>query len=186
MKPPRRITLDPRAIARKPPFLVLETIAIGVLANTVASAPSQRPRLSSPPYRLSDELSFAGDFVRFLEEAGMSVLEVGSSTWAGTFKDENDAAFVKTNRGVLEVVIFSGRTNAQKIRVTSHTDFSNEEAPRYIYKLGGLPTNGEAANVDSAFPVYFTTYKNWFIVTEACDLDRAIKTAVSKRATLKR
>ncbi len=125
-------------------------------------------------------LSHAAEFVQFLQDAGLIVSEVEGSHLEGMFKDEMGAAFVRTDRGVVEVVIFPGATDAEKIKVTTHR--TGSPIVPYKYTFEGLPTNGQAHIWHSAYPTYFTMCRNWFIVVRDQELDRAIKEAVKSRS----
>jgi hypothetical protein len=159
---------------------------IGLLVMTLTSAQSIAfdsfsDAQQSPAPEISDEFDYTADFVAALKAAGLSVQKVARSTWEGTFKDENKAAFIETDKGVVEVVIFTGAANAEKIRITSYMTNSDGPATRYKYRLKGAAMNGGASRIDAAYPVYFTMYKNWFIITMKSEMDVIIKSALARR-----
>src|SRR5262249_4872772 len=95
-------------------------ISIGTLLSTeifvtchVVKAQQSSVLPSIPP-----ELSHSTEFVEFLQKAGLTVKEVLHSHFGGMFHNENRAAFIRTNKGVVEVVIFPRESDAEKITIT--------------------------------------------------------------------
>lgn len=154
-------------------------ICLIFLALALSSAASAQSINVEPD--IPAELSYVRDFVRFLQKAGLVVQKVQRSHLESEFKDVTKAAFITTNKGVVEVVFFPGITDAEKIRVTQYDLYTSEPVVPHKYKIEGQPINGDGGPIHATHPLYFTTYKNWFIETTKCELDALIKGALSQR-----
>jgi hypothetical protein len=118
------------------------------------------------------ELIHATEFVRFLQGAGLVVQEVLQSHHESMLGG-NKAAFIRTNRGVIEVVFLPGETDAEKITVTYSKNPSSTVPHRYV--INGQAINKESDTWEGAYPQYITLHKNLFITTSDCELDALIK-----------
>jgi hypothetical protein len=139
-------------------------------------------RVSADSHQLTEQatipldLSYATDFVRLVESTGLVVIEVLRSHNEAMLRETHKAAFVRTNKGVIEVVFFPGETDAEKITVTYSRIASSAVPHRYV--INGEAINGKSETWEAASPQYITLHKNWFITTSECDLDTLIKRAL--------
>jgi len=125
------------------------------------------------------DLQHAATLVQVLERAGLKVRDVRHSRLEAMFKGDVKAAYLTTNRGVVEAAIFSGPTDAEQIRITYSID-PGARTVRHRYRIEGWPTNGKAGHWDAAYPVYFTLHENWFLVTHHPELDPVLKRALGQ------
>src|SRR5215470_12890402 len=65
---------------------------------------------------------FAEPFVRMLERAGILVQSVEQSTSEALFTRVTNAAFIRTDHGVVEIVVFPGNTDAEQLSITYTKD----------------------------------------------------------------
>jgi hypothetical protein len=122
-------------------------------------------------------LEQATPFVEFLRSAGLTLLEVRRSHLESMFRDTRHAAYIRTDRGVVEVVVFDGATDAERMTIT----YSKTSSPggRHRYLLHG-PSDGEVTEWEGAQPAYFTLHRNWFIVTWQPELDAFVKRSLGQ------
>jgi hypothetical protein len=131
-----------------------------------------RPRISQQGgVAVSSRFQFAEPFVRTLEGAGIVVQSVEGSTSAALFSHVKDAAFIRTNQGVVEIVVFPGSTDAEQLSIIYTKDGPNG----HRYRIEGPVLTGPGPTIHAAAPEYFTLYKNWFIQTLDPDLEASIK-----------
>ncbi|MEW5980563.1 MAG: hypothetical protein AB1898_32670 [Acidobacteriota bacterium] len=132
------------------------------------------------PYEIPIEHRYAFEFARFLEKAGLTIEKIQGSHLAAMFENLHEAAFVTTNKGIVQVVFLAGEQDAEKIRVIAQTVYSQEPSAPYKYRIEGHPTVNQPEAMQAAEPLYFTTYKRWFIVATGCELDTLIKRACTQ------
>lgn len=120
---------------------------------------------------------YAEDFVRMLERAGITVRRLERSHLEGMFPLVSQAVFVVTDRGVVEAAFFEGPTDAEKLTIVYNKIGAGN---RHRYRLQGCPTQLDQRDINSAYPIYFTLHKNWFIQTLETDLEAAIKNALGQ------
>jgi hypothetical protein len=155
-------------------YLSLSLALLGLLGNAQVALTQPLP---------SSETGEVAEVSQFLQSAGLTVKNIARSHWEGTFKNEQQAAFIETDKGVVEVVIFSKGTDPFNLRIASQVVKDARGRLRYLYTLAGLPTNGDAANIDAAYPLYFTIYQNWFLITQITEIESVIKAKIhGKRA----
>jgi hypothetical protein len=118
------------------------------------------------------DLSYATDFVRFLQGTGLVVQEVLRSHHDAMLGG-NKAAFIRTDKGVIEVVFLPGGTDAEKITVTYSRNPSSNVPHKYI--INGQAINGKSDTWEAGYPQYITLHKNWFITTSEYELEALIK-----------
>lgn len=118
----------------------------------------------------------AMEFVRFLNEHGFKVLSVHRSKLEGFFRGVNRAAFIRTDKGIIEVIFFSEPRGAEKIEVTGQN-----RAGRYIYTFRGQPDPKPGDIIDASRPVYFIKQGGWLIVIDDQKIDNALKEAFVRR-----
>jgi hypothetical protein len=126
---------------------------------------------------IPDQLRHAAPFVEFLRGAGLTIREMQQSHLTGMFKGTGQAAYISTNLGVVEVVVFSGATDAESITITYSR---GPDAPAiHHYSIRG-PTEGTATEWDGAQPAYFTLHRNWFIVTWQPQVEAFLKRSLGQ------
>jgi len=118
----------------------------------------------------------AMEFAQFLGDHGIIVKSVHRSKMEGFFRGVKKAAFIKTDKGILEVLFFAESTGAEKVQVTER-----REEGRYIYSFEGQPELKQGDIIDSSLREYFTMHQNLFIVTRDEELDAAVKRALKQR-----
>ena len=74
--------------------------------------------LSCHFYRVPPELSHSIEFAQVLQKAGPKVEQVLRSRLEGMLGNENKAAFIRTDKGLVQVVIFPGEQDAERITIT--------------------------------------------------------------------
>jgi hypothetical protein len=126
-----------------------------------------------PDRPIPAELKHVAPFVEFLRGAGLIVLEVQQSHLTGMFKGTDQAAYITTNRGVLELVTFPGPTDAERITIEYSKTPGVPASHHYLFQ--GWPINGDAGKWSGTQPAYFTLHKNWFIVAWQPELDAFVK-----------
>ena len=141
------------------------------------AVPAQRPgspddsllRPSHPAY--ADAMEFA----RFLNEHNIAVKSIHNSKLNGFFRGLPKAAFLRTDKGILEVIFFPDN-GAEKVSVTERRDNN-----RYIYSFRGQPHPNPPRDIyNSARPVYFIMHGGWFVVTYNEEASTAVKSAFSR------
>jgi hypothetical protein len=127
---------------------------------------------------IPSELSHSIEFVQFLQKAGVKVEQVLRSKLEGFLGNENKAAFIRTDKGVVQVVIFPGEQDAERVTVT-YSKSSHQNVP-HIYVINGEVINGRRETINAAYPIYITLHKKWLIDTSVCELDETIKRALGQ------
>lgn len=118
----------------------------------------------------------AMDFARFLEDKGIKVKSVHGSKFNGFFRGIRKAAFLRTDKGIVEVIFFPDPTGAEKIQVTEQ-----RQPGRYLYSFQGQPhPNPPGDTIDSNRPMYFLMHRNWFIVPDGKKFYDALKDALKQ------
>jgi hypothetical protein len=125
---------------------------------------------------------FAEPFVRMLERAGIVVQSVEQSTSEALFTNVTSAAFIRTDGGVVEIVVFPGTTDAEQLSIT----YTKDGPSRHRYRIEGSILTPPGPDIHAAAPQYFTLYKNWFIETLDADLEALIKRILGQTNRLPR
>ena len=99
------------------------------------------------------------------------VHSVRHSTWNGFFNASEKAAWIETDRGIVEVVFFPTKADAERIRITP---VDNAAAGRFRYMIQETPSN-VARVVDGNRPLFFTIKDAQFLVTSSRELDMVVK-----------
>jgi hypothetical protein len=128
------------------------------------------------------ELSEAAEFVTLLQRAGVVVQEVklGSSKF---FEESEQAVFILTNLGMLEVEIFKIEKGAESITVTYGKN--SDSAMAHSYEIS-RPKGNKVGWTASSTPLFFTMHDKWFIKTWSARLDVLIKEALGEANALSR
>jgi hypothetical protein len=144
--------------------------ATGRLGPTVTTSPVQAIAPTAIPW--STDLAFANPLVELLRGGALTVLSVRSSVYDGMFQSTYRAAWIETDRGIVEAVFFADPAEVEQIRVTPVTG----EVGRYIYKIQApAPTLSHDVTIDAGFPLYFTLQHSMFLVTSNAELDETLK-----------
>jgi hypothetical protein len=122
------------------------------------------------PHPVPDELSFAKDFLQSLVDAGWTVREVRNSKFNSFFRDTGKAAFIRTERGVVEAVFFESEAEVEQISV-SEQQTGDLRYRRYIVRKPPLTNQ----RIEGGASCYFTKHRNVFIITTDPDLNDALK-----------
>ncbi len=108
-------------------------------------------------------------FAEFLQNTGIAVESIHRSKLEGLFRHTNKAAFIRTDKGVVEVVF--DPNGAEKIQISQSRDGRS-----YRYSLRA---DNETQTIDSRWPFYFVRHQNWFIVTRSESLASEIRLALT-------
>ena len=109
-------------------------------------------------------------FADFLKQHGLKVISVHKSKLNGFFRGINKAAFYKTDKGVVEVIFFPGPAGAEAVTV-----IEDRKDERFIYSFVGQPDPNPPGDIfNSKRPMYFAMYRNWFIVSQADEIMKAL------------
>ena len=114
-------------------------------------------------------------FAQLLREHGFTVRSVHRSKMEGFFKGLNKAAFIRTDKGVVEVIFFDDPAGAEKVQV-----LEQREDERYIYSFNGQPQPKRNDWFSSSHPVYFITHQNYLMLTSEKDLAASLKHTLAR------
>jgi hypothetical protein len=124
------------------------------------------------------DLVFSTPLVQWLGRSGVKVLSVRSSTYMSMFHSTDHAAWIDTNKGIVEVVFFADHTEGKYIRIIPFPDYS---ARRFSYIVRApSPIMLHDQTIDAAFPLYFTVERGMFMVTSSEELDKTLKSMFSE------
>lgn len=144
--------------------------ATGIPGPTGTTSPAQT--IAPTAIALPADLAFAGSLVELLSNAGLAIESVQSSVYMSFFRSTDQAAWIKTDRGIVEAVFFLDSAEAGQIRVTPISG----EVGRYTYRIQApAPTLSRDVTIDAAFPLYFTMQDAVFLVTSSAALDETLK-----------
>jgi hypothetical protein len=150
---------------------------VALLTACSSQTPISTQTLRPTPIGIPADLDFSSSLVQLLNNSGLNVLSVQSSTWNGMFQSTNKAVWIKTDQGIVEAVFFADPTEAKQIQITR---LSNTRAGRYIYKIQAPPsTLLHDVTIDAAFPLYFTMQHGMFLITSNAELDITLKRILS-------
>ena len=141
-------------------------LCLAIMTGATAATPQSPAGLPLP-----DEFKEVEPFVRFLEQHGLTVSEVDHEDLP-VIVGAKVSAYVGTERGRFDIMIFRGPNDAERVRVTYSR---GGRGSRHVYQVtdpyGRLPPR--TTEVDH--PLYFTMYRNWFVVTPDAVLDQWLK-----------
>jgi hypothetical protein len=146
-------------------------IFVSVLSFTLVCCPLV-PSLPATPQAgivVPDRFRHAEQFIRTLEAGGLVVQGISQSTLEASFGGGQNAAFITTNRGVVEIIVFPGAMDAEQLSIT----YTKWNGNQHHYYING-PTVRAPENAYGQF-AYYTLNKNWFIQTYEPELDGVIK-----------
>ena len=116
-------------------------------------------------------------FAEFLREHSFKVESLHRSKLEGFFRGVPKAAFIRTDKGVVEVIFFADPGSAEKVETTERMNQG-----RYIYTFSGQPQPDLASDkIDAAYPIYFVTHDNQFIVTQDAGIAATLRAAFRRR-----
>ena len=103
----------------------------------------------------------------------MDCQAVKHSKFNGGLFGSTKAAWIKTNKGVLEAVFFERTCDLERIQISEELD-SNPGYRKYTVTVGN-----DKHSFEGRFPVYFTRYKAILIVTYDSNLNDAFNQLVA-------
>jgi hypothetical protein len=112
------------------------------------------------------QISYAIEFVQRLSDAGWSVQKVALSKYNGGYFGPTKAIWIKTDKGILEVVFFDKPADLAAIQL------QEEESGRYHKYTITLANKTE--RMEGRLPVYFTKYQDKLIITYDRELNEAL------------
>jgi hypothetical protein len=125
------------------------------------------------------ELAFATPLVQVLRQSGLSILSVQDSVYMAMFQSTDNAAWIKTDKGIVNAVFFDEPTEAKSIHIFQDP---NEITGRYLYTIQApQPTLLHEQTIDAAFPLFFTMESGMLMVTSSADLDTILKRIFSEQ-----
>jgi len=152
--------------------LVVPSI-LGCAARPVPrSAPEFSPAKRDVSHLVPTELNFAKEFVQFLVNSGWTVQPVRPSKLNGFFTKTQNAAWIDTDKGIMEVIFFDSDADVQQIQITE----DSSDLPNYHKYLLKTPT--EMRRIEAS-PTYFTKYRNMLVVTIHAQLNKALNQLIA-------
>ena len=140
-----------------------------LICNTSISASSPIPR-SQSRITVPERFRHAEEFIRTLETHGLAVQSVAQSVLEASLGGGHNAAFIRTDKGVVEIVVLPGRLDAEQLSIT----YTKWNGNGHHFKIEG-PTLRVPENIYGSSFAYFTLHENWFIQTFEPELDGTIK-----------
>jgi hypothetical protein len=112
----------------------------------------------------------AEPFIRTLEAGGLVVQNIAGSHLEASFGGGEKAAFITTDKGVVEVVVLPGAMDAEQLTIT----YTKWNGNGHHFYITGPSVRAPFDSYGSQY-AYHTLHKNWFIVTYDAALDGIIK-----------
>jgi len=147
--------------------LTASSCAFKSKTDTAFLPPAQKADVS---HLISKDLSFAKDFVQALSDADWEIQEVRHSKFNSFFADSRNAAFIRTDKGVVEAVFFQSKDDVEQIRVSEEP---TEDSNIHRYTIQKLPKTNQ--RMEGRY-WHFTKYRNAFVIT----IDREAHEALSR------
>ena len=138
------------------------------LANTSAHQGDDLSLMRSTDVAYKEAIQFA----EALQQQGFTVQSIHRSKMEGFFSGLPKAAFLHTDKGVVEVIFFDEPTGAERVRV-----IEERQGNRYLYAFEGQPNPQPGERIDAGYPIYFIPYRNWFMVVTEKELASALQQA---------
>jgi hypothetical protein len=114
------------------------------------------------------DLSFAKNFVQTLSDAGWEIREVSHSKFNGFFPDTEKAAFIRTDKGVVEAIFFQSKADVEQIQISEVQDKS---LGYHRYMVRKLPVTNQMIEGGDC---YFTKYQNVFVIASNREVNDAL------------
>jgi hypothetical protein len=105
------------------------------------------------------QISFATEFIQHLSNAGLTVQRVSLSKYNGGFFGPTKAAWIKTDKGVIEVVFFDKLDELEAIQL------KEEESGNPNYHRYRITLTNTTHTIEGRLPVYFMKYQNKLVIT---------------------
>ncbi len=122
---------------------------------------------------ITTDLAFSTPLVEVLRQSGLIIMSVQSSTYVAIFPSTDKAAWIETNKGIVEAVFFADSAEVEQIHITEQP---KQTAGRYLYAIQAPPpTLLHEQTIDAAFPLYFTTKSDMLMITSSEELDKTLK-----------
>ena len=157
-----------RLLVAKAMSLILLPSLVFTVGCTSRPVPESAPALTAQKKDVSDlvpaDLGFAKEFVQFLVASGWTVQPVRPSKLNGFFRETKKAAWIDTDKGIMEVVFFDNEADVEQIQITQ------ERSNLHIYIL---KTPTETRRMEGS-ATYFTKHGNMLIVTIDARVNEAL------------
>ena len=158
-----------RSLALSIILVALSLMALScAFQNKTVTSSLPSPQKADVSHLVADDLSFAKDFVQSLSDAGWTIQEIHHSKYNGFFGDSRKAAFIKTDKGIVEAVFFQSKADVEQIQVSEER---TKDSQYHRYVVQKLPTTNQ--RIEGGI-CYFTKYRNAFIITTDRELNDAL------------
>lgn len=148
-------------------------IACGAQARIIVHPSAGQIQGPDISHLVPPDLSFATAFVQTLSDSGWTIQAVRLSIFnGGIIPQTRKAAWIKTDKGVLEVLFFDKLGDLESIQITEDDD-STPSQHKYTVKSGN-----ESHQWAGRLPVYFAKYRNILIITYDSKLNDAIRSTL--------
>jgi hypothetical protein len=152
-----------RSFRMVPGLLLLVTCAAIVALPSRSLA--QGPDVS---HLVPAQVSFATEFAQHLSNAGWSVQRVSLSIYNGGYFGPTKAVWIKTDKGILEVVFFDKAADLDAVQLVE------EESGTPNYHKYRITLANKVDGMEGRLPVYFTKYQDKLIITYDRKLNEAL------------
>jgi hypothetical protein len=142
------------------------TLCLAMMTGATSATPQSPAGIPVP-----DEFKDVEPFVRFLEQHGLTVSDVDQPDFP-VVGGAKASAYVGTERGQFDIMILRGPNDAERIRVTY---YRGGRGSRHVYQISDPTGRLPARSAEVDHPLYFTMYRNWFVVTPSAVLDEWLK-----------
>jgi hypothetical protein len=137
-------------------------------ASVVAFASRPRAQISDVSHLVPDQISYARGFVQHLSDAGLSVQKVALSKYNGGFFGPTKAVWIKTDKGILEVVFFDTPADLDAIQL------HGEESVDPNYHKYTITLVNKNESIEGRLPVWFTKYQDALIITYDSEFNKTL------------
>ncbi len=108
-----------------------------------------------------------------MSSSSLTILEVQNSIEGALFQSPNQAAWIKTDKGIVEVVFFLDPAETTHIQITP---LSGPTEARHLYQVQAPPpTVTHDVVIDAAYPLYFSVERGMYMVTNSVELHAVLK-----------
>ena len=114
------------------------------------------------------QVSYATGFVQRLSDAGWRVQKVALSIYNGGYFGPTKAIWIKTDKGILEVVFFDKPADLDAIQL------QEEESGTPGYHRYRITLANKTEGMEGRLPVYFTKHQDKLIITYDRELNEAL------------
>lgn len=114
------------------------------------------------------QISYSTEFVQRLSDAGWSVQKVALSKYNGGYFGPTKAIWIKTDKGLLEVVFFDKPADLDAIQLEA------EESGVPGYHKYRITLANKTDGMEGRLPVYFTKHQDKLIITYDRELNEAL------------